>query len=169
LSDALTNISNDTVVTVSDNVVLPSSVTIDYLENITIIGQGNPTVNCKGTGALKFISCSNATIEGINWENCGSNNNFLTNAAIEFHDSSNISIKCCSLHNSTGQAILLSKVSRNVHIYNCTFIYNSQYGGHGAAVFYLPWEDDQDINKLIIQASNFTMNGAAISLIYISN
>ncbi|XP_065892265.1 uncharacterized protein [Dysidea avara] len=40
LIDALTNLSNDTVVTLSNHAALPSSVTLDHLNNITIIGQG---------------------------------------------------------------------------------------------------------------------------------
>ena len=143
--------------------------TLDHLNNITIIGQGNTTVNCNGTGALKFVTCNNVTIEGINWEKCGTSNNSSTNSGIEFHNSSNTFIKSCLLYNFTGQAVLLSNVSGDVHIHKCTFLYNSQYGGHGIAVHYLPWKKDEVINKLIIQASNFTMNGLAESVVYIGD
>ena len=167
--DALTNLSNDTVVTVSNYAALPSSVTLDLLNNITIIGQSNPTVNCNGTGALKFVTCNNVTIEGINWVKCGSSNNSSTNSGIQFHNSSNIFIKSCLLRDLTGQAVLLSNVSGDVHICNCTFMYNSQYGGHGAAVYYLPWKQVEVINKLVIDASNFTINGQAQSVVYIGD
>ena len=164
LVDALTNFSNHTVITISNDVVLPSTVTIYHLENIKIVGQGNPTVNCNHTGALKFISCNNATIEGINWEKCGFNTNY---SGIEFHNSFNIFMESCSFYNLTGQAVLLSNVSGNVYINNCSFIHNSQYEGHGAAVYYLPWSENQHINKLVIQTSNFTSNGLAQSIVYI--
>ncbi|XP_065895934.1 uncharacterized protein [Dysidea avara] len=169
LIDALTNLSNNTVVTLSNHAVLPSSVTLDHLNNITIIGQGNPTVNFNGTGALKFVTCNNVTIEGINWEKCGTSNTLSTNSGIEFHNSSNIFLKSCLLYNFTGQAVLLSKVSGTVHIYKCTFMYNSQYGGHGTAVYYLPWKQDEFVNKLVIQESNFTMNGQAQSVVYLDD
>ena len=143
--------------------------TLDHLNNITIIGQGNPTVNCNGTGALKFVTCKNVTIEGINWQKCGTSNISSTNSGIEFHNSSNILIISCLLYKFTGQAILLSNVSGNVLIHNCTFMYNSQYGGHGTAVFCLPWKQDEVINKLKIEASNFIMNGLAQSVVYIGD
>ena len=43
-----------------------------------------------------------------------------------------------------------------MHINICSFIHNSQYGGHGAALYYLPWSEIQHLNKLLIQTSNFT-------------
>jgi len=42
------------------------------LKNITIKGHRNPVVKCKDVAAVKFILCKNITIEGIQWEGCGS-------------------------------------------------------------------------------------------------
>jgi len=139
-------------------------VTIDNLQNIKIIGQRNTTtVNCNGTGALKFAACQNVTIRGINWQNCGSNNS----SVIEFHNSFNIFMKSCSFCNSTRQTVTLSNVSGSVYINNCSFTHNNQYGGHGAAVYYLPWSENQHNNKLVIQTSKFSLNGPAQSIVYI--
>ena len=126
-------------------------------------------MNCNGTGALKFVTCNNVTIEGIDWEKCGTSNTSSTNSGIEFHNSSNVLITSCLLYNFKGQVVLLSNVSGDVHIHNCTFMYNSQYGGHGTAVYYLPWKQDDVIKKLVIEASNFTMNGQAQSVVYIGD
>ena len=54
-----------TIKIIRSNVVLNSKVTAENLENITIIGHGNSTVNCIGIGAINFISCNNVTIIGI--------------------------------------------------------------------------------------------------------
>jgi len=146
--------------------MLPSTVTIHHLENIKIIGQGYPTVNCNGTGALKFVSCNNVTIRELNWDKCGSNNN---STGIEFHNSCNFFLENCSIYNSTRQALILSKMSGNVYINNCSFTNNNQYGGDGAAVYYLPWSENQYINKLVIQTSSFSLNGPAQSIVYIDD
>jgi len=106
LVNALTNFSNDIVIIISKDAVLPSTVTIDLLENIKIIGKGNPTVNCNGTGALKFVSSNNVTIEGINLENCGSSDNY---SGIQFLNSFNVFIKSCSFYNSMGQITRLGR------------------------------------------------------------
>ena len=54
--------------------MLSSNVTLEGLNNITIIGQGNPTVNSNDIGSVKFVSCNNVTIEGISWERFDSGN-----------------------------------------------------------------------------------------------
>ena len=71
-TDVLTKVTSNTIINISTDAVLSSIVTLEGLNNVTIIGQGSPTVNCKDTGSLKFISCYNVTIEGISWEKCGS-------------------------------------------------------------------------------------------------
>jgi len=72
-ADSLNNISsNNTIVSITTDVVLSSNVALEGLENITIIGHSNPVVRCNDFGAIKFISCKNVTIEGIQWEGCGS-------------------------------------------------------------------------------------------------
>ena len=158
---ALTNITNNGVIKVTMDVVLPSIIILEDLENITIVGQRNTSINCRSVGAVKFISCSNVTIIGINWIGCGSKNN----PVIEFYNSSNTTIQDSSFHNSTGQAIVLSEVSSNVNISNCEFTHNSEHQGHGAAIHFSSQNHTQ--LHFVIDSCNFSFNGAADSLVYI--
>jgi len=69
--DALNNVTSNSIINISTDVVLSSNVTLDGLDNITITGQEKPTVYCNDIGSLKFVSCNNVTIKGVNWERCG--------------------------------------------------------------------------------------------------
>ena len=125
-----------------------------------MIGYGNPTVNCHGIGAVKFTSCNNVTIKGINWKRCGSSND-THHPGIGFYNSSNIEIQNCSFHNSTGQAVALSKVSGNVHIDNVK-IFNIKYEYHGAALFC-----SEIFALMVVNNSKFAFNQATESIFYI--
>ena len=168
---ALSNVTSNTIVTVVSNAVLSSIVVFKNLENVKIIGQGNPAVNCNGVGRIKFVSCNNVIIEGINWERCGSNDSLYP--GIEFYNSSNILIQTCSFHHSTAQAVVLSEVSGNVYINNCQFTHNKYHDGHGAAIYYTSASEQSTQVQLIINSCDFTdtmnSNGPAESAVYIEN
>ena len=116
IDDVLNNVTtSNTIIKISTDVVLSSNVTLEGLNNITIIGQGNPTVNCNDIGSVKFVSCNNITIEGVNWERCGSTK-LSAYPGVKFYNSSNIFIKDSSFYNSTGQAVVLSNMSGNMYI-----------------------------------------------------
>ena len=139
--------------------------------NITITGHDNPTVNCKSTGGLQFISCYNCTIEGVTWEGCGAARNISDNddniyPVLQFTNSSNITIQSCSFQQSIGQAVVLSGMSGDVNINYCNFLYNKQYEGHGTAIHYS--SNDMLISslKLMIAGCNFSHNKRAKSIIY---
>ena len=70
--EAISNcsVSNNTVIIISADIVLSSKVKFEQVNNVTIIGQGNPTVNCNDIGSMKFVSCNNVTIEGVSWRFC---------------------------------------------------------------------------------------------------
>ena len=70
IADILNNISSDnTIVNITTDAALFSTVTLEGLENIIIIGYSNPVLKCTDVvGAVKFISCRNITIEGIQWK-----------------------------------------------------------------------------------------------------
>ena len=164
IDDILNNISSDnTIVNITTDVVLSSIVTLESLENIMIIGYRNPVVKCDDVGAVKFISCKNITIEGIQWEGCGSK----VYPEIEFYNSSNVSLKTCSFHYSKGRSILLSEVSGNVYINNCNFAHNNKYRGHGAAIHYLPNTNSSAQHRLMVQNCKFIFNRATQSVVYI--
>ena len=54
--------------------MLLSFISLVGLEDITIIGYENPTINCNNAGGIYFENCTNCTIVGITWENCGNRN-----------------------------------------------------------------------------------------------
>ncbi|XP_065909024.1 probable outer membrane protein pmp6 [Dysidea avara] len=155
--DALNSVTSNTIIKVSTDVVLPSNVMLEGLDNITIIGVGIPTVNCNDTGSVKFVSCNNVIIEGVNWEMCGSNKF----PGIEFYDSSIISIQSCSFQHSRRQAVALSKVSGNVFINNCQFTHNKYHKGHGVAIYYTSSPEQSTQVQLVINNCNFSLNGPA--------
>ena len=132
--DALNNVTSNAIINISTDVVLSSNVILEGLRNITIIGQGNPTVNCNDITSVKFVSCNNVTIENVHWKRCGS----VNKPGIEFFNTSNIAIQSSSFYHLTGKAVALSKVSGNVSINNCQFTHNKYHKGHGAAIYYTP-------------------------------
>ena len=160
IADALTTSSSYTVINITANVLLNARVNLENIENITIIGHRNPTVKCNGVGSVRFVSCNNVTIEGINWESCGSKNM----SGIRIDNSSHIKIQDCLFHNSTGQAVALMNALGHVYINNCQFAHNNHYRGHGTAVYY---SSEYVPALLVISKCNFTLNGAAESIIMI--
>ena len=162
--DVFSDVSNNSVINITRDVALSSNVLLEGFENVTIIGQGNPTVNCNGIGSVKFVSCNDVTIEGVSWERCGS----INLPGIELYNSFNITIQNCSFHHSIRQAVVLSKVSGNVYINNCQFTQNNYYEGHGAVLYYSKGNEDYQL-RLIICNCNFSDNSAASSLVYFSS
>ena len=164
VDDILNNISsNNTVVNITTDVELSSIVTLEGLENIMIIGHRNPVVKCNDVGTVKFISCKSITIEGIQWEGCGSKDY----PGVEFYNSSKVSFERCLFHNSKGRSVLLSEVSGNVYINNCNFTHKNEYSGHGAAIHYSPNTNSHGQHNLVVQNSQFIFNRATQSVVYI--
>ncbi|XP_065914577.1 probable outer membrane protein pmp20 [Dysidea avara] len=169
IDNAIRNLTNNITIKITESdVVLHTKVIVENLDNIAIIGHGNSTVNCIGIGAINFISCNNVTITGVDWERCGSSNE-PSYPGISFYKSSNIIIQSCSFNSSTGQAVVFSEVSGNIHITNSVFTHNKQHGGHGAAVQYSPMIAGYTQTKLVIDSCNFSYNGASKSVIFIGD
>ena len=114
--DALDILENNTVINITTDVVLLESIVqLKGLNNITIMGQSNTTVECNGSGVLSISSCNNVTIKGIAWSNCGTymetfNDNFdLVSInhypVITFNQCSNTFIHHCAFQNSTFSAV----------------------------------------------------------------
>ena len=114
---ALANVTSNGLIDVTTDVMLLSIISLVDLENITIMGHDNPTVNCDNTGGLHFVRCHNCTIIGITWQKCGTSNG--RKPAIELYNSSNIIIESCSFQHSVTQAISLSEMLGNVTISGC--------------------------------------------------
>ena len=157
------SLSNNSIILISTDIVLSSKVTIQGVNSIAIIGQNNSNVSCNDIGSVKFVSCNNVTIKGVNWERCGS----VYNPGLQFYNTSNIAIQNCSFHHSTGKAVTLSKVSGNVSINNCQFTHNKYHKGHGAAIYYA--SSHEESSQVAIRYCDFTFNGPAESIVYINN
>jgi len=162
---ALTNLTDNVTITITTDVMLSSAVFIVGVDNTRVVGYNKLTVHCNNTGGLKFISCKNITIEGISWEGCGFNNKSDTDPVLGMYNSSGITIQNCTFHNSIGQAVVLSNVMGNVIINSCMFTNNTQYRGHGVAVYYPSGTDTHVL--FTIDNCSFTDNGRAESVVYI--
>ena len=171
LDHALANLTSNVLINITTDVMLSSLIKLPDLENVSIIGHNNPTVNCKTVGGVHFNCCHNCIIQGITWNECGTkviNNNTEPGLALSY--STNIIINNCLFQHSKGQAVLLSAVSGNVSIVNCRFTHNSQYRGHGAAIHYSSgYLTNCPQLSFIISDCNFTYNKHAESLVYIEN
>ena len=136
----LNNLTNNVLINITNDVQLRSINRIVDLTNIAITGHNNPTINCNNSGGLHFISCYNCTIEGITWEGCGARNISDDDddiyPVLQLTNSSNITIQNCSFEQSIGQAVVLSRMSGDVNINYCSFLYNKQCEGHGTAIHY---------------------------------
>ena len=151
--------SNNVLIQLTIDVMLPSFITLKDIKNITIIGHNNPTINCGKTGGLHFISCKSVTLVGIIWNECGALDN-VSNSAIpglKFENSSSITIQNCSFQHSVGQAILLSEVSGVVNINHSKFKTN-YFRGHGSVIHYSSNNIVHSQLYFIINNCNFTKN-----------
>ena len=163
---ALAELTSNVSINITSDVTLSSLTEVLRLENITIIGQNNPTVNCKKVGGLHFTTSQNIRIQIITWNGCGIKH---TDAipTLKFSSSSNITIENCSFQHSIGQGVVLSEVSGYVNIHQCQFVYNSLYNkDHGAAIHY---SSNNVKNRpqllLMISNCNFSYNEGAKSLV----
>ena len=162
---ALTKLTSNVLINVTSDVNLSSLTEVLKLETITIIGQNNPTVNCKKVGGLHFTTSQNIRIQNITWNGCGIEH---TDAipTLKFSSSSNITIQNCSFQHSIGQAVVLSEVSGDVNIHHCQFVYNSHYKDHGATIHYSSNNyKDRPQFLLMISNCNFSYNEGAKSLV----
>ena len=171
LDYALANLTSNTLINITTDVTLSSLTKPSNLENVSIVGHNNPTVNCTNVGGIRFTFCHNCKIQGIIWHGCGSGN-LDTNAepGLKLSYSSNITIQNCSFQHSIGQAVVLSEVKGDVNINHCQFVYNCDYRGHGAAIHYLSNNITNHPQPLFkINSCKLMYNEGAKSLIYIEN
>ena len=95
IDHALKNATNNTIIKLTIDVILSSVPFLNHLQNISIIGQNNPTVSCKNNGGgLHFVSCRNCTIVGITWDGCGSK--ISSSPVLKIENSSSIKIQNCT-------------------------------------------------------------------------
>ena len=169
LDQALANLTNNTMIYITTDVVLSSLVTASHLANVSIIGYSSPTVNCGGAGGgIHLTFCHNCTIQGIIWNGYGNENtDNYKEPTLKLSKSFNLKIKNCTFKNLIGQVIVLSKMSGEVNIRDCNFVNNSYYRDHGAIFYYAVSHYSQLL--VAINNCNFTHNKDAKSLVYIEN
>ena len=169
--DALYNLTSNVLLNITTDVTLFSLIKLLNLENISIIGHNNPTVNCKGVGGIHFTFCYNCVFQGITWDGCGTDNIDITvEPGLMLSNSSNITIQNCKFQHFLGQVVVLLDISGDVNINHCKFVRNSHYRGHGSAISYLSVNTINYPPLLFkICNCNFTHNEAAESFVYIKN
>ena len=161
LDHALANLTSNVLINITTDVTLSSLVTVSDLENVSIIGHNNPTVNCRKFNGIQFNFSRHLIIQGITWIGCGTDNINHTKPGLSLSYSSNGTIQNCTFQQSVGQAILLLQMSGDVNINNCKFVNNRHYRGHGAAIHYSS-STNNTINYsqfvLTINKCNFSYN-----------
>ena len=171
LDHALAYLTSNVLINITTDVTLLSLIKVSDIENVTIIGHNNPTVNCQDFGSIHLNFCHDCIIQGITWDGCGTVDiDDHTEPVLKLSNSSNIIIDNCSFQYSKGQAVLLSEVSGDVNIDHCNFVHNNHYGGHGAAIHYSSSNviNCHQLSVFRIFGCNFAYNYAK-SLVYIEN
>ena len=164
----LVNLTSNSQINITTDVMLLSFVSLVGLEDIVIIGYDNPTINCNNAGGIYFENCNNCTIIGLTWENCGNRND--STPVIELHNSSDIIIQNCTFQYSVTQALVFSELSGNISINNCMFAFNNKSVGHGTALYYVSKIKHGSKFQFTISNCNFIKNGiSGKSVVYISS
>ena len=165
--EVLQNLTNDTLINITTDVVLSGLKQVKNLHGIAIVGN-NATINCNNSGGLAFQLCNNITIENLNWENCGQKKSRRGRVngmpVLEMHKSSNITIQNCRLQNSINRALVLKNVSGIVNIIGCIFKHNKHViSQNGIAIHHL---SENRTNRLTISGCDFIDNYNGASVIY---
>ena len=145
LLSALHNVSDNTVINItSESVTLHDIVVMGSgnLSHITITGNG-ATIMCNNTGGVYCESCSNITIMGITWYQCGRNDSnypITQIPALAFTDvSSEICIQDCTFLSSSGCPVYFHNAKGNISITETKFMSN---------VFDFVFADNVSVNNI---------------------
>ena len=169
LYNALSSIKNNTVINITSlNVSLLNYVYFGSrnINNITIISNNGVTVMCNNTGAIQCYKCSNVTIKGITWDQCG-NPNYPLRAGIVFSVVSNLSIINCTFQEfKICTSVRISRPTGVINIMNSKFMFNiildsSLCKGniHSSLLIYAQHSTYESRLTLIIHDSLFYHNG----------
>ena len=157
--------SDSTVFTITDKVLLSSFISLQYLNNVSIIGHNKLTVICVNDGGLYLEDFDNLTVESITFVMCGSFSTFQP--VLSINDGSNVMIRNCSFQHSLGAAISVDSMKGNMNISHCSFTNNNHYTDHGSAVTvkyaFRLWQK----YLLTLNNCNFSYNGPSKSVVYI--
>ena len=129
LSSALRDAQDRTTINITSNLVTLYKVVemgSGNLSNIMITGNG-ATIMCNNTGGVYCESCSDITIMGIIWQECGQNYPRFPETQIpvlNFNKVSNIHIEDCTFHKSSGCPVYLYNAMTEIFINNTNFVGN---------------------------------------------
>ena len=161
LSSALHNVSDNTVINItSESVTLHDIVGMGSgnLNNITITGNG-ATIMCNNTGRVYCESCSDITIMGITWYQCGRNN---STALAFINSSSEILIQDCTFRNCP---VYVQNAKGNISIKESNFImevFFYFYCDYNSIGLYISF----DANIVVaISSSRFNGNDCAVNAV----
>ena len=127
LSSALHNVSDNTVINItSESVTLHDIVGMGLgnLNNVTITSNG-ATIMCNNTGGVYCKSCSDITIMGITWYQCGRNDLSHQIPVLDFDNVSLLLlIQDCTFLNSFGCPVSIENATGNILIKGSKFVAN---------------------------------------------
>ena len=188
LSSALHDVSDNTVINItSESITLHDIVRMGSgnLNNITITGNG-ATIMCNNTGGVYCESCSDITIKGITWYQCGRNDPFR--ALGFFSLSVQILVQDCTFQNcpvyiqrARGDIVIKeSNFITDTFRFSCNYstglyisydgginvaINNSKFDGNGCIISALGCDcigvrfeliDDTEIDGILLENTNFS-------------
>ena len=168
LDRALHSIKSDTIVNVTDSVLLNDIVHIEVenLNNVTLTGN-NVVVMCNNKGGMSWRSGDNILIEGITWDQCGNPEDPAT-SAIEFNNVFHISIINCTFqYSKVCKTISLSAQEGDVSVYvtNSNFLFNGNQSKHDCSVFYCVLKSPLNVS-VVIEHSIISSNEILGTLLY---
>ena len=151
LSSALHDVSDSTVINItSESVTLHDIVGMGSgdLNNITITGNG-ATIMCNNAGGVYCESCSDITIMGITWYQCGHNDS----AALAFISlSSEILIQDCIFQNSS---VHIQNAQGSVSINKSNFISDVFHSNCSYSGLHISYD-----TKIVVAISNSWFDGS---------
>ena len=135
-SYALSSTRSNSVIKITSPIVsLDVYVYLRNLRNITISSNDSSTVMCSNVGNVLFDACSDVTIEGITWDQCGDINDPEV-PGITIDVVSNISIKDCTFQHFKACVAVSISSSGYVHVTNSKFMYNTISNASMCSSFY---------------------------------
>ena len=168
-SSALKHMQNNTVITITSKVVTLNDIVemrSGNLNNITITGNGT-TIMCNNTGGVYCNSCSNITIRGITWHQCGGKNLRyppIQTPALNFTTVSNMTIHKCTFQSSSGCPVYIKNGFKSITIKDSYFLDNifdpSQSGVTCTGLHIISKTNDLNIS---IISSGFCNSGCRVS------
>ena len=164
LLDNLQYGASNVVVKLADRAILSSVVWLEYLRNVSIIGENNFTVLCDRS-YIQIHHCNDLTFQGITWIGCGAHNLISNSAyALMIVAGSSLFIQKNTFQYSFGPALHFQKGYSDYTITNCSFM-NSNYRGHGAAIYIDHYPSYSDAS--VINNCDFSYNEGVKSIIYL--